>query len=119
VFSTHRLHLDFRWRHLRQALEIRFMGFDVDGPLSAGSGGYCPTSVEKSDPGIMLSSGSRIWGIEALLVRQTRKLGKTLGILRGSFRDSRLNALPRVRVQLPLVAGPSLKAWLDPYQLPN
>jgi hypothetical protein len=58
------------------------MGFDVDGPLSAGSAGYCPTSVEKADPGIMLTSGSGsgIWGIEALLVRQTRKLGKTLGI---------------------------------------
>lgn len=31
------------------------MAFDVDGRLSAGSGGYCPTSVEKSDPGIMLT----------------------------------------------------------------
>ncbi len=57
------------------------MGFDVDGPLSAGSGGYCSTSAAKSDPGIMLTSGSGsgVWGIEALPVRQTRKLGKTLG----------------------------------------
>lgn len=45
------------------ALEIRFMGFDVDGRLSAGSGGYCPTSVEKSDPGIMLTSRSGVWDL--------------------------------------------------------
>lgn len=25
-FHTHKLHLDFRWRHLTQALEMRFTG---------------------------------------------------------------------------------------------
>ena len=50
--STHRLHLDFRWRHLRHALEIRFTGFE--GLLSVGPDGYCPTSVEKPEPGTIL-----------------------------------------------------------------
>lgn len=71
--STHRLHLDFRWRHLRHALEIRFTGFE--GPLSAGADGYCPTSVEKPEPGTIFGSGLWIWGIEVLLVRQTHKPG--------------------------------------------
>lgn len=54
---------------------MRFIGFEFDGPLSAGSDGYCPTSEEKPDPGTILSSGTGEL-IDALSSGKQRNLGK-------------------------------------------
>ena len=100
---THRLHFDFRWRHLRHALEIRFIGLVDDAPPSAGSDGYCPTSGEKAEPGTILSSGSG----EGKFSSSGKQ--ETWGRYWGYSRDSRQSELPRV--QSSLAVPPLLISW--------
>lgn len=76
--STDRLHLDFRWRHLRQALDILLTGFDGDGLSPAGTeDGYCPASLLKPDvpdPSTIFGFGSGEM-MDVVLVRSTRIWG--------------------------------------------